>query len=75
MSGGLTEMVDYEYTNIADWPNLDGITSDVAASAMTDKSLEYCRWDEDDEILQVIFTNDLSAGDKSILDTIVANNT
>ena len=62
-------------------PNSAQIHVDVAASAMTDKSIEYCLWDKeitngrDAEDLHVIFTNSLIQADKDILDTIVTNNT
>jgi len=64
----------YEYTGKATMPNLDQIHLDVAASAMTDKTIEWCRWDEATEVLKVVFTNELIAGDKTILDAIVTNN-
>ena len=52
-------------------PDLDGIYADVMASAMTNKSLEYMRWDADTGILKVVFETALDAGDKTILDGIV----
>jgi len=67
-------MAQYDYNGVATAPNLDGITDDVAASAMTDKNLEYCRWDQADEHLGVFWTGSLSGGDKTILDGIVAAN-
>lgn len=67
-------MVEYKYENKNASPNLDGIHLDVVASAMTDKNIEYCRWDEDIAELKVWWADSLSGGDKTILDTIVANN-
>ena len=64
----------YEYTNKTTMPNLDQIHLDVASSEMTDKTIEWCRWDELTEILKVIFTNELIVADKTILDTIATNN-
>jgi len=65
--------VAYEYTGIATKPDVEGIMQGVADSAMTDKSIEYCNWDQTTEILNVYFTNTLSGGDKTILDGIIAN--
>jgi len=74
----------YEYENIVDEPNLatcdeegtliSGIHYDVENSAMTDKSIEFCTWWERDSKLEVVFTNELSAGDKTLLDQIVDAN-
>ena len=64
----------YEYDDIADSPDTKQIHIDVGLSEMTDKNIEYCRWDEDTEILKVYWTDELSSGDKGLLDTIVANN-
>ena len=65
--------VEYEYTNKATAPSLSTIHDDVATSEMTDKNIVYCRWDEDTEILKVVWTDTLSAGDKTILDGIVTS--
>jgi len=51
-----------------------GIQPDVLASEMTNKTIEWCRWDEDTELLEISFTDALDAGDKTILDGIVASN-
>lgn len=77
--------MEYTYTNIDTKPDLSsfddddnaisGIHYDVENSEMTDKSIEYCVWYEDTEILKVTFTNSLSTSDKSILDTIINDNT
>lgn len=64
----------YNYNNISTEPTLKQIHIDVAASSMTDKTIEYCVWDEDSASLKVTFTNTLSTSDKNELDTIVANN-
>ena len=73
----------YTYTNITTAPHLmtcdngnciDGIHYDIEQSAMTDKVIEYCRWDEDIETLKVVFTTALSGADKTILDGIVDDN-
>jgi len=67
-------MATYDYPNKITCPNMEGIHTDVAASAMADKAITGCRWDESDDILHVIFDNTLSGADKTILDGIVANN-
>jgi hypothetical protein len=66
--------VNYEYVDKATSPDLTGIHDDVAASAMTDKNIEWCRWDEDIQKLIVVWQDSLSAEDKALLDTIVQNN-
>lgn len=62
----------YEYA-VAYSPDLSSLEGSVAASAMTDKSVEYSRWDEENGSgsLCVTFTTALDAGDKTILDGIV----
>ncbi len=74
----------YDYTNIETSPNLSsadingvlasGIHYDVENSAMTDKTLEYCTWHEDTQLLIVVFTGTLSGADKALLDGIVTDN-
>jgi len=54
-------------------PYTDILSKRIEESAMTDKSYEYCSWDEDTGELEIFFTNDLSPADKLILDDIVAN--
>ena len=54
-------------------PYTDILQKRIDESAMTDKSYEYCSWDEETGELEIWFTNALSAGDKTILDDIVAN--
>lgn len=66
--------MEYNYTNKTTSPNLDSIHADIASSAMTDKVIEYCLWHKKDECLHVVFTNTLSGGDKTLLDTIVSDN-
>jgi len=63
--------VDYKYDNKPTPQNLDKIHAEVATSAMTDKKIEWCRWDEETAILQVVWTDALGAADKAILDGIV----
>lgn len=80
--------MDYEYTDITEEPNIatyqldeegylvlvSGIQYDVANSGMTDKDIIGGTWWHDTAILKLIFTNEISAGDKTILDGIVADN-
>lgn len=63
--------MEYTYENKVTSPNLDQIHQEIANSAMSDKSIEWCRWDEASKNLKIVFTNSLSAGDKTILDDIV----
>jgi len=63
--------VIYEYPNKPQAQDLDAIHAAVAASAMVDKAIEFCRWDEDAAILQVVWADALDAADKTILDGIV----
>jgi len=61
----------YEYT--VDYPpDLASLEGSIAASAMTDKSVEHSRWDQENGsgTLYIDFTNALSGGDKTILDGI-----
>jgi len=64
-------MTKYIYNNIDAEPNLEYIHEQVALSSMVNKNIQYCRWDEDVEQLQVLFDVDLVEADKAILDTIV----
>lgn len=64
--------VKYEYHDITSDPGLERIHTEVAASEMTDKNIEGCRWDETPALLQVWWTEELSALDKTMLDGIVA---
>ena len=66
-------MVIYEYNSIINSPNLEYIQEEVLESEMTNKTIEYCRWNEENSILLVFFTNSLSGDDKAILDTVVSN--
>ena len=63
--------MNYTYSLASESPNLDFIHEQVAISTMVDKQIDYCRFDEDEQLLQVIFFNELSAEDKLILDGIV----
>jgi len=77
-------MIEYIYLNKSIEPNLSttdeegniisGIHYDVPNSDMEDKSLDWCRWDEDLAQIIVVFENELSSEDKTKLDTIVDNN-
>ena len=62
--------MEYDYSKMTR-PNLTAIHEGVTASAMLDKSIEGCRWDEEQETLKVFFTGTLSSGDKTIIDGIV----
>jgi len=72
--------IDYIDKTIS--PNIDAIHEAVAASGMADKTIVFCHWDEICEHcdpscnghLEVWFTNELIAGDKTILDGIIADN-
>lgn len=66
--------MEYSYIDIINKPDLDQIHIAVTASSMTDKTLEYCIWHKNQEKLFVVFTNTLSAGDKSLLDGIINDN-
>ncbi len=58
-----------------DGPDLEQLHLDIDSSAMADKDITDCRWDEEaiepDEELNVTFDNTLSAGDKTILDGLI----
>jgi len=60
----------YEYTK-TQLPHLQYIHDEVAGSAMTNKSIEWCNWEEDEQKLKVNFTNTLSTEDEVILNGIV----
>jgi len=64
-------MAEYDYTKTVE-PDIEQLWVDIEASAMTNKSQEGATWDEDSELLKCLFTNDLDAADKTILDGIVA---
>jgi hypothetical protein len=63
---------EYQY-NPAFNPNIEKIASDVRASEMTNTNIERCKWEGRAEtpVLKVYFDQELSAGDKTILDGIV----
>lgn len=63
-------MFAYEYTT--DKPNLDYVHKEVINSLMTNKSIQYCNWNEGNTFLTVYFETSLSAEDKVILDSIIA---
>ena len=64
----------YDYTGKTTNPDAVQIQTDVAASAMTDKTIEWVRWDADVSEVCISFTNALDGTDKTTLDTIVSNN-
>lgn len=64
--------MEYLYTGIVIAPNLIKLEGEIDSSAMTDKSIEWCRWDESSSELKLLFTNSLIAADKTILDGLVA---
>jgi len=67
-------MASYIYSKPGEIPPYtDILQKRIDDSAMTDKSYEYCSWDEDSGELEIFFTGTLSAPDKAILDDIVAN--
>ena len=68
-------MVLYEYNNILISIDLYLIHNAVINSTMTNKTIEWCRWDEKTGILKINFINTLSQDDKDKLDIIVSDNT
>jgi len=66
-------MQSYLYENRSSEPNLRQIHTDVAASAMDDKVIDYCRWDQATERISVFFINELSTNDETRLGVIVGN--
>ena len=76
---------EYDYYDVYNEPNIgtwtidgtliSGIIYDVENSEMENKSLEYCTWHEKEGLLKCVFNTALSESDKTILDTIVENNT
>jgi len=62
--------MEYIYNSIAIF-NLEELGKQVIASAMTDKAYQYCTHEADSDTLYVYFENTLSAGDKTILDSII----
>ena len=66
--------MQYQYEDKSTSPDLSQIHLDIAASEMTSKTIEFCRWDEETELLKVNFTGTLSGADESTLGTIIKNN-
>jgi hypothetical protein len=74
----------YLYSNILSPPNFNeydaegvligGMEYDIQNSAMTNKNYVYFLYRTEDELCTVVWNAALSAGDKTLLDTIVANN-
>ena len=77
-------MIKYQYKDIVTEPDLlsldlndiacSGIEYDIENSEMTNKAVEYCRWDEETSILIIVFDVELSISDKNLLDDIVEKN-
>lgn len=63
--------MDYIYNNALISPNFDNLKTTIVNSAMLEKSLLYLLWDEDLQIIRVVFTNVLSESDKTVLDSII----
>ena len=63
---------EYQYTSISAPPPSNSMGRAITASAMADKAYEGEMWNADTQVLKVLFTNVLSAGDETILDGIVA---
>lgn len=64
----------YYYENKTSSPDLFQIQYNVSISNMTDKTIEWCRWDKETNVLQIKFTNELKPSDKLILDDLVFQN-
>ena len=67
----MSDMYFYEKETM---PDLDQLLIDVAASSMTDKAIDYARWDNanTDKQMCVIWDNALSDADKALLDIIIS---
>lgn len=63
--------MEYLYENKTISLDLEQIHIEVTNSIMEDKSIEWCRWDEDTKILKIVFSNELSSSDKNKLDLII----
>ena len=66
-------MTSYDYDDVSAEPDLTAIQDSITASAMADKSFDYCVWHEGNAELHVCMTNDLVAGDITILGGIVSS--
>lgn len=64
----------YLYNNITSHPDLDIINNDINSSNMSNKNVDYLRWDEDLALLTITWNSELSTEDKTILDNIVSEN-
>jgi len=68
------------YTGKTTSPNLNQIHSDVGSGVMIEKSIDYCRWDKDNDgpngpnTLAVYFTTEPTGADRTELDNIVTAN-
>jgi len=76
-------MFEYIYNNLSVCPTLAcgeeetmdyGIHYDIINSSMTNKNIQYCRYDEAEEELHIFWDVELSQADKDILDQIVLDN-
>lgn len=61
----------YQFTEFEFAGLLDAIHDQVEASSMTDKSIIGCSWSESTKLLEVEFEAELTAADKTALDSIV----
>lgn len=61
----------YYYYDIIDVPDLDGLKAGIAASLMSNKDLNFLRWDSEPDILTVAWNSTLNTEDKLILDSLV----
>lgn len=61
------------YYNVDIDPPLEDIESDIASSTMSNKNVQWTRWDEDISKVQIVFDTTLSQDDIDKLDTIMAS--
>jgi hypothetical protein len=64
----------YYYNNIQNHSSLSTLHSLILNSAMSNKEIDYCRWDAESTRLQIVWKSYLLSSDKSILDNIVSSN-
>lgn len=67
-------MYKHSYTGKTTAPDLDQIHTDVAASTMTNKNIQYCSWDEGTTLLDIFYDVEVTGSDKTKLDTIITDN-
>ena len=63
----------YEYIGVSIEPDLTKILEGILNSDMDKKCVEWCRWDQDEALLKICFTDVLDVCDKTKLDFIVSN--